>query len=151
MKNLLINLAGGLAGAAVLTLLHETIRRLDADAPRVDLVGEEGVNKMLVNFNADPLKGDALYAATLSGDLLTNSLYYSSIGQAKDDRLLLRGVMTGLTAGWAALSLTRKLDLDDAPVTRTKKTKALTVAYYLLGGLTTAATIKLLRSKKRPE
>jgi hypothetical protein len=147
MKNLLINLAGGLAGAAVLTLLHETVRRLDADAPRVDLVGEEGVNKMLVNFNADPLKGDALYAATLSGDLLANSLYYSSIGQAKDDRLLLRGVMTGLTAGWAALSLTRKLDLDDAPVTRTRKTKALTVAYYLLGGITTAATIKVLRNK----
>jgi hypothetical protein len=147
MKNLLINLAGGLAGAAVLTLLHETVRRLDADAPRVDLVGEEGVNKMLVNFNADPLEGDALYAATLSGDLLANSLYYSSIGQAKDDRLLFRGTMMGLTAGWAALSLTRNLDLDDAPVTRTKKTKALTVAYYLLGGITTAATIKLLRNK----
>ena len=147
MKNLLINLAGGLAGAAALTLLHETVRRLDPDAPRVDLVGEEGVNKMLANFNADPLKGDALYAATLSGDLLTNSLYYSSIGQAKDDRLLLRGVMTGLTAGWAALSLTSKVDLDDAPVTRTKKTKWLTVAYYLLGGITAAATIKALRAK----
>jgi hypothetical protein len=107
---------------------------------------EEGVNKMLTSFSADPLKGDALYAATLSGDLLVNSLYYSSIGQAKDSRLFVRGAMMGLTAGWGALSLTRKLNLDDAPVTRTNKTKALTVAYYLLGGITAAATIRALRN-----
>jgi len=147
MKKLLINVAGGLAGAAVLTLLHEAARRLDADAPRVDLVGEEGVNKMLENFNAEPLKGDALHAATLSGDLLANSLFYSSIGQAKDDRLLLSGVITGLTAGLGAAALTKKLDLDNAPVARTKKTTALTVAYYLLGGITAAATIRWLRNK----
>src|ERR1700744_6475219 len=112
MKKLLINLAGGLTGAVVLTLLHETVRRFDADAPRVDLVGEEGVNKMLEGFGTEPLQGNALYAATVSGDLLANGVYYSTIGQAKDEKLLLRGAVAGLAAGWGALSLTNKVGLN---------------------------------------
>ena len=150
MRNLLINLAGGLTGAVVLTLLHETVRRLDADAPRLDLIGEEGVNKMLEGAGADPLKGGALYAATLSGDLLANGMYYSVIGQAKDDKLLLRGTVAGLAAGWGALSLTGRSGLNDDPVTRTQKSRMLTLGYYLLGGIAAALTIKALRRTNHP-
>jgi hypothetical protein len=37
------------------------------------------------------------------------------------------------------------MGLNDEPVTRTTKTKILTVALYLLGGLATALTIKAIR------
>jgi hypothetical protein len=144
------NLIGGLAGAVALNLVHETVRRLYQDAPRVDLVGEEGVNKLMKKVGEEELRGNALYIAALSGDLLTNALYYSTIGAGKSKHYLFRGVTRGLAAGFGALSLTKKLGLNDAPIARKTVTKAMTVGYYLLGGIVAARVIrKLNRSGKR--
>src|SRR3954469_22306399 len=99
------NIIGGLAGAVALNIVHETVKRFDHDAPRVDLVGEEALNKLLESSGARPLRGNGLFAATLAGDLLTNTLYYSLIGGAKK-RLLLRGMAHGAAAGIGALELT---------------------------------------------
>jgi hypothetical protein len=41
------NIEDGIAGAAALNILHETIRQFDHDVPRVEFVGEEALNKML--------------------------------------------------------------------------------------------------------
>ena len=141
------NWIGGLAGAITLNLLHETVRRVDKDAPRIDLIGEEGLNKTIEAAGGDPLTGNSLYAATLAGDLLSNSAYYSLIGSGKDKHLITRGAIVGLTAGIGALKLTKSMGLSDAPVTRTSKTKLMTVGYYLAGGLVTACVIKALRGK----
>jgi hypothetical protein len=139
------SLLGGLAGAAALTLLHEAVKRFDHDAPRVDLVGEEAVTKGMEAIGKEPPSGDTLYAATLAGDLLSNAFYYSLIGAGNRKNLLLRGVSYGAFAGLGALKLTKPMGLSDAPVTRTDKTKILTVAYYTFGGLITALVIKGLR------
>ena len=139
------NVAGGLAGAVALNILHESIKRLDHDSPRVDLVGEEALTKIAESVGIEPPKGNALYAATLAGDVLSNTLYYSLIGVGKKKNLLLRGVGYGLAAGIGALTLTKPMGLSDAPVTRTNKTKILTVAWYLFGGLVTAVTVRELR------
>jgi hypothetical protein len=144
---LFINFIGGLAGAVALSLLHETVRRLDQDAPRVDLVGEEGMNRLMKKAGAEPLEGKALYAATLAGDLVSNALFYSAIGTGNKKNLLLRGTTVGLSAGFRALRLTRKMGFDDAPITRTNKTRLLTIGYYLFGGIVTAVTIKTLRKR----
>ena len=128
------SIIGGIAGSVALNLLHETVKRFDHEAPRVDLVGEEGLNKVLAKTGAQPLSGDTLYAATLAGDVLSNSLYYSMIGIGKKKHLLTRGIVFGLAAGVGALTLTKLMGLSDAPVTRTEKTKVMTVGYYLLGG-----------------
>ncbi len=40
-------LAGGLAGAVTLNLIHETYRKIDEDAPKIQLIGEEALVKML--------------------------------------------------------------------------------------------------------
>ena len=141
------NITGGLAGALALNILHETIKRFDDNAPRIDLVGEEAISKGIERAGAKPLKGKSLYAATLAGDLLSNALYYSMIGLGRKDYLLLRGAAYGLSAGIGALELTKPLGLNDAPITRTNKTKVLTVAWYLFGGIVTALTIKALRNK----
>jgi len=142
------NLIGGLAGAITLNLLHETIRRFDPDAPRVDLVGEEALNKAIEAAGGEALEGKALYAATLAGDILSNALYYSAIGTGKDRRLLARGILIGASGGIGALKFTRPMKLHDEPITQSQKTKWMTVAYYLAGGLVTATVIKALRAKK---
>jgi hypothetical protein len=141
------SIIGGIAGSIALNLLHETVKRFDHEAPRVDLVGEEGLNKVLTKTGVQPLQGNALYAATLAGDVLSNSLYYSMIGIGKKKHLLTRGIVYGLAAGVGALTLTKPMGLSDAPVTRADKTKVMTVGYYLLGGIVAALTIKAMRGK----
>lgn len=67
------------------------------------------------------------------------------IGAGKDKYLLFRGIASGLSAGIGALTLTKPMGLSDAPITKTPQTKVMTVAWYLLGGVVTALTIKALR------
>jgi hypothetical protein len=141
------SLAGGLAGAVALNILHETFKRFDHEAPRVDLVGEEAITKGMEAVNLKPLTGNALYVATLAGDLISNALYYSLIGAGKKKYLVVRGLTYGAAAGIGALTLTRPMGLSDAPVTCTDKTKILTVAWYTIGGLVAGAVIKRLRSR----
>lgn len=142
---LLKNLVGGLVGAVALNILHEAAKRFDHDAPRIDLVGEEAVSKTMDNAGLAPFTGDSLYVAALAGDLISNALYYSTIGVGNKNNLLLRGAAIGLGAGIGALVITEPIGLSDAPITKTDKTKALTVAWYVFGGVVTALTIKLLR------
>lgn len=139
------SLLGGLAGALVLNAIHESVRQVDSDAPRVDLVGEEAVNKMREAAGAEPLHGNSLYATALSADVLSNALYYSLIG-LNSKHTVKTGLLTGAAAGVAALCLTEKVGLNDAPITRNTEAKLLTVAYYTVGGLAAACTIKFFRS-----
>jgi hypothetical protein len=142
---LLKNLIGGFAGAVALNILHEAVKRLDHDAPRIDLVGEEAIAKGMKVAGLEPPTGDSLFTAALAGDLISNALYYSTIGAGNKENLLLRGAAIGLGAGIGALTLTEPMGLSDAPITKTDKTKALTVAWYVFGGVITGLTIKLLR------
>jgi hypothetical protein len=150
MNKIAANLIGGLAGAAALNIIHQTIKQIDSEAPRVDLVGEEALNKVITSTGGEPLTGNTLFTATLAADLLSNAFYYSLIGLGKKKNLLLRGATYGLAAGVGALQLTEPMGLNDAPITKTDKTKALTVGWYLLGGIITALTIKALRTKDKP-
>lgn len=129
----------GFAGAAALNILHETVRKYDADAPRIDLIGEEALSRSMNSLNLESPKGKDLYLATLAGDIISNAIYYSAIGMTGKKNTYLKGAVAGLTAGLGAIKLPDKMGLDDKPATRTDKTKVLTVAWYLIGGLVTAA------------
>jgi len=139
------NILGGLAGAFTLNILHETMRRLDEDAPRIDLVGQEALSRVIMAGGLTPPSGAALYVSTLAADVSSNALYYSFIGHGKDENLLIRGAAFGLAAGVGALKLTPALGLDDEPVNRTSKTKVMTVGWYVAGGLAAALVIRMLR------
>ena len=67
------------------------------------------------------------------------------IGKGKKENLLLRGIIFGVVAGIGALELPKPLGLDDQPVKKTNKTKAMTIAWYIIGGVVTAYTLKLLQ------
>jgi len=137
----------GFAGAAALNILHETVRRFDANAPRVDLLGEEALTRSMNSLNLEAPTGDNLYAATLAGDIISNGIYYSAIGMAGSKNIYLKGAVAGLTAGLGAIKLPDQMGLDDKPVTKTDKTKVLTVAWYLIGGLVTAAVFDQLNKR----
>jgi hypothetical protein len=145
MKKIFGNLLGGLAGAVALNVIHQTVKSFDHDAPRVDLVGEEALTAGMESVGLTPPNGNALFAATMAGDILSNALYYTTIGWSKKKNLLLTGTVVGLSAGIGALKLTGPMGLSDAPITRTDKTKVLTVAWYTFGGLVAGLTIKALR------
>ncbi|QEM05001.1 hypothetical protein DIU31_016305 [Mucilaginibacter rubeus] len=147
MKKLISSMVGGITGAVALNIVHQAVKQIDHEAPRVDLVGEEALTKGMESLGLTPPNGNALFIATLTGDILSNALYYSTIGFGKKRYLLLRGAAVGIAAGVGALTLTGPMGLSDAPVTRTDKTKLLTVAWYTLGGLVAASVMRALRNK----
>jgi hypothetical protein len=139
----------GLAGASALTILHEIVRRNDADAPRMDKMGMEATAKLLRKVNIEPPSEKKLYLFTLAGDIISNSLYYSKVASGSKKQVWMNGALMGLTAGLGAVYLPNKLGLNEGNSGRSNKTKLLTVGLYVVGGLVAAATASLLTSKKK--
>ncbi|MCZ4222530.1 hypothetical protein [Pedobacter rhodius] len=140
------NLLAGFAGAVSLNILHEGLKHRVADAPRIDLLGEEALNDSLSIFGKKIKDPDKLYAATLAGDLLSNTLYYSMIGAGKKHTWT-RAIFLGLSAGIGAVELAKPLGLNEGTVARNNKVKTLTILYYLTGALVTAGIIKAFKSR----
>lgn len=140
------NLLAGLGGAIVLTLLHESLKNVDDKMPRIDLVGEEAVQKATDYFGLDIKNEDVLYGTTLVGDLVGNAVYFSMInGEGKE--LWTKATVAGLFAGIGAVKLPSQMGLDDKPVTKSLATKVMTIGYYIAGALTTAGLLKLIEKK----
>jgi len=141
------NFLAGLGGAIVLTLLHESLKHVNEDMPRIDLVGEEAVLKATNLIGVEIDNPETLYQTTLMADILSNAAYYSMIsGEGK--ALWGNAISVGLLAGVGAIKLPEAFGLDDEPVTKTSKTKFLTVGYYLIGALAAAALFQTLESTK---
>jgi hypothetical protein len=140
---------GGLAGAAALTFLNEGARKVNAEAPRLDLLGQNVVAKFM--------KGNDMLSKTtqqffpLAGDLISNSLFYGMARGNSSGATLVRGALLGLAAGIGAVALPEPLGLEPAHTNKTNKTKAMTIAWYVIGGLVAAAVINTLDSYKKPE
>lgn len=139
---------GGLAGACTLTLLNESVKKLDKDAPRMDLLGMNAVARLVKGNNILAQTAGKLFPVALAGDLVSNSLYYSMADSGDRKSTLIRGALLGLGAGLGAVILPKSLGLNEEATTRTMKTKILTVTWYVIGGLVAAAAINLLEKKK---
>lgn len=139
---------GGLAGACTLTLLNESVKKLDKDAPRMDLLGMNAVARLMKGQNILAQTAGKLFPIAMAGDLVSNSLYYSMADTGNKKNTLIRGALLGVGAGLGAVVLPKTLGLNDEATTRTLKTKVLTVTWYLIGGLVAAAAINLLEKKR---
>lgn len=142
------NILSGIVGAIMLNVVHQLGKKVDKDAPRIDKIGQEALSKSVRSIGYDPPRGNKLFAATLVGDLLANSIYYGLIGKGKKENLLLRGIIYGAVAGVGALTLTKPMGLDDQPVNKTTKTKVMTIGWYVLGGIVTVFAHKLINSRR---
>ena len=142
-------LAGGLAGATAVTLLHESIRRVVPEAPRMDRLGMQAIEKGLRKAGKQVPKGEALFTAALVGDLLSNALFYSAAGIGKEKNVWLRSTALGLAAGLGAVLLPGPMGLSKRFSNRTTTTQLMTVGLYVTGALVTTTVIKLLNKKKK--
>jgi hypothetical protein len=137
MNNIAKSLAGSFAGACVLTIVHETVRRFVPDAPRMDILGMRSIAKLMKKADLKPPQDKQdLHTMALVGDVVSNTLYYSLTGTGKN--ALWRGTMLGLAAGAGAVLLPGPLGLGEKPSNKTTQTQAMAVSYYLLGGLVAA-------------
>ena len=139
------NLLAGLAGATALNVLHESLKKKSPDMPRVDLLGEDALQKTLNYFGGSIDSKENLYKATLAGDVVGNTLYYSLIGTGNQKYLWPKAIFMGLSAGIGAITLPEPLGLDPEPVAKNNQVKVLTVAYYLLGAVVTALVLNAMR------
>lgn len=136
------NILAGLGGAIVLTILNESLKHLHGDMPRIELVGEEAVQKTASYFGIDIENQDALFGASLVGDLVSNTAYFSLI-EGEGNQLWTKAASAGVFAGLGAINIPSKIGLNDEPVTKTNNTKLLTIGYYLAGALATAAIVRI--------
>ncbi|MBK0370093.1 hypothetical protein [Flavobacterium agrisoli] len=138
------NLLAGLGGALVLTLLNESLKKVNEDMPRIDLVGEQAIQKAATHLGYEIDDVDSLIGTALVGDIISNATYYSLInGEGKE--LWTKAVSSGLLAGLGAINLPSKLELNDAPVAKSMTTKVWTMGYYMIGALTTATVLQFLK------
>lgn len=138
------NILAGLGGAVALNILHESLKYKSSNMPRVDLLGEEALQKSLNYFGNSINDQQTLYMATLAGDVASNTMYYSLIGAGSIKHVFTRALAYGIAAGVGAVTLAEPLGLDPEPVNRSQKTKILTVAYYLAGAIVTGCIIKAM-------
>ncbi len=143
--------AGGLAGACALTVVHELVRKADSQAPRVDKLGMQAIAKTLRKANKPVPPQNQLRMWALAGDIIFNSLYYSLAAAGKPKNAFLRGAMLGMASGLGALFLPKYMGLDNGLTDRSAKTKVLSVALYVIGGLAAAAAIKALSKDRKKE
>ncbi len=113
-------LLSGLAGASVLTVLHEAIRHVRSDAPGMDTLGRRAFAKGLEAAGLETPPEDQLRAVALGGDVVANTLDYSLACLGKPS--LTRGAVLGAAAGLGALVLAPLMGLGHRPASRTPRT-----------------------------
>lgn len=141
-------LGSGLAGAVALNILHETVRQFVPLAPRADVLGMRGIVKGFRAAGAQPPGGNELYGLAMLGDVTSNALYYSLVGMNKPQPVA-TGAVLGALAGVGAVTLPGPMGLGEAPTKRSPATVAMTIGWYLFGGLVAGAVFGQLSASRR--
>ncbi|WP_205678814.1 hypothetical protein [Aquisphaera insulae] len=136
-NKLMTALLSGLAGATALTVLHETVRQVRLDAPRMDTLGRRAIARGLEATGLEAPPEDRLQAMALGGDVVANTLFYSLACLGKPS--LARGTTFGAAAGLGALILAPLMGLGSRPGSRTPQTAVMTITWYTAGGLAASA------------
>jgi hypothetical protein len=142
------SLGGGLAGACAVTLIHESVKKIVPDAPRLDILGMNVLSKGMRLAGAKTPEQRKLFAGALVGDIVSNAIYYSMAGLGKEKNVWLRSSLLGLTAGISAVLLPEYLGLNEKHTNKSISTKLLTIGMYVAGSLVTTSVMKLLEKKK---
>jgi hypothetical protein len=141
---------GGLAGALALTLLNEAVKKINKNAPRLDLLGQNALAKLMKGNDMMPKTAQKFFP--LAGDLVTNSLFYGMAKGKTTGNTFLRGALLGITAGIGAVALPKQLGLEEKHTNKNPQNVLMTIGWYVLGGLVAAAVISALdQGSKEPE
>jgi|KBSMisStandDraft_5_1062788.scaffolds.fasta_scaffold584527_2 hypothetical protein len=137
-------LAGGLAGTVTVASIHEALKRITPDAPRMDLLDMELIRKGLASMNKKIPAENELQRWAVGGELLCDTAYFGLAGMGGKKGVWLRGALLGLGAGIAAVVLPKPLGLPEESSNKTTATKLMTIGLYLIGGIVAAATTQLV-------
>ena len=83
-------LAGGLAGTVSVASMHEALRRITLDAPRMDILDMELIRKGLKSMNKELPGEDELQRWAVGGELFCDTAYYSLAGMGAKKGVWLR-------------------------------------------------------------
>jgi hypothetical protein len=142
-------LAGGLAGTLTVASLHEALRRITPDAPRMDLLDMELIRKGLKSIHKGVPEDNELQRWAVGGELISDTAYFSLTGMGGKKGVWLRGALLGLVAGVTAVVLPKPLGLPDEPSNKTLGTRLMTIGLYVVGGLVAAGITKLVENAQR--
>ncbi|ANE50810.1 hypothetical protein [Flavisolibacter tropicus] len=143
--------AGGLAGTLTVASLHEALRRVTPNAPRMDILDMELVKKGLKSLNRKVPSANNLQRWAVGGELVSDTAYYSLAGVGARNGLWARGALLGLVAGVSAVILPKPLGLPSTPSNKTFGTQLMTIGLYLIGGLVAAAVTQLVDDAQSSE
>jgi hypothetical protein len=143
-------LVSGMVGAGVVSALNESVRRaMPGSAPRMEILGMRAAKAGFEAAHAEvPPRRDLIWM-TFAGEVVSNSAYYSMVSFARPENALAAGAALGLAAGIGAVVLPGPLGLGDEPSSRTPQTKAMTVAWYLAGGVAAGLAWRALGRPKQ--
>src|SRR5678816_2520685 len=123
-------LAGGLAGTVTVASIHEALKRITPDAPRMDLLDMELIRKGLASMNKKIPAENELQRWAVGGELLCDTAYFGLAGMGGKKGVWLRGALLGLGAGIAAVVLPKPLGLPEESSNKTTATKLMTIGLY---------------------
>jgi hypothetical protein len=113
----------------------------------MDVLGMRAIARGTHRMGKRPPTGRTLYRATLAGDLLSNTAYYSAV--ALGGRHATRtGAALGMAAGIGALLLPPVMGLGHPPHVHAWSNRLMTVAWYTLGGLAAGCTYQELQAQR---
>src|SRR5688572_13781792 len=137
-------IAGGLAGTLTVATIHEGLRRITPDAPRMDILDIELLRKGLEIVNKEVPEEVELRRWAIGGELFCDTVYYSLVAIGDEKGIWFRGALLGMIAGVTAVILPRPLGLPEEPSNKTFGTQVMTVGLYLMGGLVAAAVAQMV-------
>lgn len=136
---LLSAIAGGVAGTATVALLHQALRQLSPDAPRVDKLNKELIRKGLKKLHKEAPDAAELQRWSVGGEIFVDAAYYSLAGLGGKKGVWTRGALMGLVAGVTSVLLPRLFGLKEKPTNKTTATQLMSVGLYFAAGLVAAA------------
>lgn len=143
--------AGGFAGTLTVASLHEALRRVSPDAPRMDILDMDLIRKGLKTIHKDTPEESELQRWAVGGELVADTAYYSLAGMGGKKAVWIRGALLGLAAGITAVVLPKPLGLPADPSNKTLGTQLMTVGLYLMGGLVAAAVSQLVENAQKDQ
>ena len=114
------------------------------------VIGERAIAAGLRLLGRKPPPPKRLFAWAMIADVVTNAPIYALIGVGSREGAWRRGALLGAGIGTSGLVLPPLLGLGHRPQARTPATAAMTVGWYLAGGLAAAAAFRLLSPPGSP-
>lgn len=137
-------LAGGLAGASTLSLLHEAMNQFDNNSTPLKSIGKPGMLRKLAKYKKKGKVPEG-FSIKLAGELLSGAAYYGLTGLSKKKNAVMTGSLLGLAAGLVSVMLQSE---GDELEQQTTAEQLATVAGYTAAGALTGYAVKKWGKKR---